>query len=270
MTKDAQASVHAVVDEMLEDGMKVLALACKPMSRGELSREEEEDFTLLGYLAFFDAPKKSAAAAEEMLSICDFAECGGKAQPLTEEMRGNIRRTVEELNEKGFRVLVLAQKSGLSPEKPFGVEDERGMVLLGYLAFLDPPKESAADAIRALKNHGVVTKILTGDNDKVARTVCKQVGLKVRNMLLGSDLDQMSDTQLAQSAGIHRCVRKTHPRSEGKGGFGAEAEGPHRWVYGGWDQRRSRHEGRRYRHLGGYRSGCGKGIGRYHPAGKKT
>ena len=139
-------------------------------------------------------------AAEEMLSICDFAECGGKAQPLTEEMRGNIRRTVEELNEKGFRVLVLAQKSGLSPEKPFGVEDERGMVLLGYLAFLDPPKESAADAIRALKNHGVVTKILTGDNDKVARTVCKQVGLKVRNMLLGSDLDQMSDAQLAQAA----------------------------------------------------------------------
>nr|WP_235255828.1 HAD-IC family P-type ATPase [Fournierella massiliensis] len=63
MTKDAQASVHAVVDEMLEDGMKVLALACKPMSRGELSRGEEEGFTLLGYLAFFDAPKKSAAAA---------------------------------------------------------------------------------------------------------------------------------------------------------------------------------------------------------------
>ena len=63
MTKDAQASIHAVVDEMLEDGMKVLALACKPMSRGELSREEEEDFTLLGYLAFLDAPKKSAAAA---------------------------------------------------------------------------------------------------------------------------------------------------------------------------------------------------------------
>ena len=62
------------------------------------------------------------------------------------------------------------------------------MVLMGYLAFLDPPKESTADAIRALKDHGVTTKILTGDNEKVTRTICKQVGLKVRNMLLGLSL----------------------------------------------------------------------------------
>ena len=74
------------------------------------------------------------------------------------------------------------------------------MVLIGYLAFLDPPKESSADAIRALKHYGVTTKILTGDNDKVTRTICKQVGLKVRNMLLGSDLEAMSDDQLAKVA----------------------------------------------------------------------
>ena len=74
------------------------------------------------------------------------------------------------------------------------------MVLIGYLAFLDPPKESTADAIQALKDHGVTTKILTGDNDKVTRTICKQVGLKVRNMLLGSDLEHMSDEELAKVA----------------------------------------------------------------------
>ena len=80
------------------------------------------------------------------------------------------------------------------------MKDECDMVLIGYLAFLDPPKESTADAIRALKRHGVTTKILTGDNDKVTRTICKQVGLKVRNMLLGSDLEAMSDDQLARAA----------------------------------------------------------------------
>ena len=111
-----------------------------------------------------------------------------------------ILHTVDELNDKGFRVLAIAQKSNPSPVDAFGVKDERDMVLLGYLAFLDPPKESTADAIRALKDHGVTTKILTGDNDKVTRTICKQVGLKVRNMLLGSDLDHMSDAELARAA----------------------------------------------------------------------
>lgn len=74
------------------------------------------------------------------------------------------------------------------------------MVLMGYLAFLDPPKESTAEAIAALKAHGVTTKILTGDNEKVTRTICKQVGLKVRNMLLGSEVEQLSDVELAQKA----------------------------------------------------------------------
>ena len=126
-------------------------------------------------------------AVEEMLSICAYAEQDGRVEPLTDALRSKILHTVDELNDKGFRVLAIAQKSNPSPVDAFGVKDERDMVLLGYLAFLDPPKESTADAIRALKDHGVTTKILTGDNDKVTRTICKQVGLKVRNMLLGSD-----------------------------------------------------------------------------------
>ena len=139
-------------------------------------------------------------AVEEMLSICAFAECDGKVQPLTDEVRRRILQTVETLNDKGFRVLAIAQKSNPSPVGAFGVKDECDMVLIGYLAFLDPPKESTADAIKALKHHGVTTKILTGDNEKVTRTICKQVGLKVRNMLLGSDLDGMSDQELARAA----------------------------------------------------------------------
>ena len=150
-------------------------------------------------------------AVEEMLSICSFAECDGTVQPLTEEVRGRILKTVDELNDKGFRVLAIAQKSNPSPVGAFGIKDECEMVLIGYLAFLDPPKESTADAIRALKAHGVTTKILTGDNDKVTRTICKQVGLEVRNMLLGSDLDHMTEAQLKNAVETTEVFAKLTP-----------------------------------------------------------
>lgn len=150
-------------------------------------------------------------AVEEMLSICAYAECDGSVQPLTKEVRRRILKTVDELNEKGFRVLAIAQKSNPSPVESFGVKDECDMVLIGYLAFLDPPKESTADAIGALQAHGVTTKILTGDNDKVTRTICKQVGLEVRNMLLGSDLDSMTDEALARAAETTDVFAKLTP-----------------------------------------------------------
>ena len=150
-------------------------------------------------------------AVEEMLSICSFAECDGKVRPMTKALKSRILATVDDLNEKGFRVLAIAQKSNPSPAGAFGVTDECDMVLMGYLAFLDPPKESTADAIKALKAHGVTTKILTGDNDKVTRTICKQVGLKVRNMLLGSDLENMSDQELAKAAETTDVFAKLTP-----------------------------------------------------------
>ena len=150
-------------------------------------------------------------AVEEMLSICSYAECDGEVKPLTATIRHQILETVNELNDKGFRVLAIAQKSNPSPVDSFGIKDECDMVLMGYLAFLDPPKESTADAIEALKNHGVTTKILTGDNNKVTRTICKQVGLEVRNMLLGSDIEKMSDKELAKAAEITDVFAKLTP-----------------------------------------------------------
>ncbi len=150
-------------------------------------------------------------AVEEMLSICSFAEYDGEIREMTTDVRQNILETVDSLNDKGFRVLAIAQKSNPSPVGAFGVKDECDMVLMGYLAFLDPPKESTADAIKALKAHGVTTKILTGDNDKVTRTICRQVGLKVRNMLLGSDLDRMSDAELAKAAETTDVFAKLTP-----------------------------------------------------------
>ncbi|MCD7893878.1 MAG: magnesium-translocating P-type ATPase [Erysipelotrichaceae bacterium] len=139
-------------------------------------------------------------AVEEMLSICKYVEYEGHVELLSYSLEQEILKTVDELNDKGFRVLALAQKSNPSPVESFSVKDESDMVLMGYLAFLDPPKESTAQAISTLKNYGVTTKILTGDNEKVTRTICKQVGFEVKNMLLGSDLENMNDEELAIKA----------------------------------------------------------------------
>ncbi|MCD8381982.1 MAG: magnesium-translocating P-type ATPase [Clostridiales bacterium] len=150
-------------------------------------------------------------AVEEMLSVCSFAEIDGGVKPLDDDVRRRIIKKADELNEKGFRVLALAQKSNPSPVGAFSVKDEADMVLIGYLAFLDPPKESTAEAIQALADHGVHTKILTGDNEKVTRTICAQVGLKVRNMLLGPDVERMTDEELAKAAEATDVFAKLSP-----------------------------------------------------------
>lgn len=155
-------------------------------------------------------------AAEEMLSVCSFVEYDGQVQPLGHALRQKILRTVDELNAKGFRVLAIAQKSNPSPVGAFGVKDECDMVLLGYLAFLDPPKETTAGAIQALREYGVTTKILTGDNDKVTRTICAQVGLKVRNMLLGPEIESMSDEALARAAETTDVFAKLTPEQKAR------------------------------------------------------
>lgn len=139
-------------------------------------------------------------AVEEMLSICKFVEYKGKVELLNEELKKDILQTVDNLNEDGMRVIAVAQKTNPSPVGAFGVKDECNMVLIGYLAFLDPPKETTARAIQALKEYGVTTKILTGDNDKVTRSICQKVGLKVEKILLGSDLEKMSDYELGKAA----------------------------------------------------------------------
>lgn len=155
-------------------------------------------------------------AVEEMLSICSFVEYDGQVQPLGHALRQKILRTVDELNAKGFRVLAIAQKSNPSPVGAFGVKDECDMVLLGYLAFLDPPKETTAGAIQALREYGVTTKILTGDNDKVTRTICAQVGLKVRNMLPGPEIESMSDEELARAAETTDVFAKLTPEQKAR------------------------------------------------------
>ena len=136
-------------------------------------------------------------ALEEMLNISTHVEYRGEVIPLTEDIRQEVLTEVGQLNRQGLRVLGVGYKSGLREDYAYTVTDERDMILTGYLAFLDPPKPSAAPAIQALLEHGVRTKILTGDNEKVTQAICEKVGLDVEHILLGADIDQMTDQELA-------------------------------------------------------------------------
>ena len=137
-------------------------------------------------------------ALEEMLNISTYVEYRGEMIPLTEDIRQEVLAEVGQLNRQGLRVLGVAYKSGLREDYAYAVADESDMILTGYLAFLDPPKPSAAPAIQALLEHGVRTKILTGDNEKVTQAICEKVGLDVEHILLGADIDQMTDQELAE------------------------------------------------------------------------
>lgn len=139
-------------------------------------------------------------AVEEMLRACSFAEIDGNILPLTEELKNKVRERTGGFNSDGMRVLCVAQKNNPSPAGQCSAEDEKDMVLIGYLAFLDPPKESSAKAISTLKSLGVAVKVLTGDNEKVAACVCSQVGIDAKETVTGADIDKADDAQLAKIA----------------------------------------------------------------------
>ena len=155
-------------------------------------------------------------ALEEMLSISSHVQDGKEIHPITEEIRQNILEAVSQLNEQGLRVLGVSQKFYQNASHRFVVEDESNMILMGYLAFLDPPKPSAAPAIQALKEHGVLTKILTGDNEKVTQTVCERVGLPVDHILLGTDIEEMDDATLAIEAEKTTIFAKLSPEQKAR------------------------------------------------------
>lgn len=150
-------------------------------------------------------------AIEEMLSICTLAEYKGNVVELTEDIKNKVLKMVTKLNNEGMRVIGVAQRNDIPDENNFGVADESNMVLMGYIGFLDPPKESAADAIKALRENGVNVKILTGDNDAVTVKICKEVGIKVKNILLGNNIENMSDEELSKVVDDTNIFAKLSP-----------------------------------------------------------
>ena len=150
-------------------------------------------------------------AVEEMLSICSHTEFNGEVQSLTDELKVKAQKISEEMNRKGMRVLAVAQKSYIEKVGNFSVSDEKEMVLIGFLAFLDPPKPSAAEAIKQLHEYGVEVKILSGDNDIVVKAIGRQVGIDTSYSLTGPDIENMDEATLKERVKTTTCFSKLTP-----------------------------------------------------------
>jgi len=141
-------------------------------------------------------------AVEEIMRLSTHVEIEGEIMEVTAEHDEHRKRRIKELNEEGFRVIAVAYRifSGENDAPHYSVQDESDLTLLGYMAFLDPPKDSTMEALKRLKTLNVNVKILTGDNDIVTAYICKQVGMPVENILLGSQIEKMSEAELADAA----------------------------------------------------------------------
>jgi len=141
-------------------------------------------------------------AVEEMLAICTYAEWNGQILKLDETLLQKVRAVYEQHNRDGLRMIAVAQKNDVAGGE-LSVDDERDLVLIGFVGFLDPPKESAKAAVTALDNHGVRTVVLTGDSEGVAVKVCSKVGVETSRYLTGKEVEAMDDAALSES--VERC-----------------------------------------------------------------
>ena len=141
-------------------------------------------------------------AVEEVMSLCTRVEVKGEVIEVLPEHDAKRRQLADDLNGQGFRVIALAYKQmpGGSDEQVYSVKDESDLILLGFLAFLDPPKDTAAEALKRLQSLNVDVKVLTGDNEIITAYICKEVGMPVEHLLLGSQIETMSETELAAAA----------------------------------------------------------------------
>jgi len=153
-------------------------------------------------------------AVEEMLAISTYVEYQGKAEKLTSELKQKIETEVKSLNKDGLRVLAVAQKRAHAAVGEFSVADERDMVLMGYLAFLDPPKETTAPTLKTLAEHNVAVKVLTGDNEMITRSVCRQVGINVDTIVYGNEIEAANQATLAKLVAENNVFVKLSPQQK--------------------------------------------------------
>ena len=210
--EDKRILKHAFLNSYFQTGLKNL------MDLAIINRAEKEEMAFLegDYIKEdeipFDFTRKrmsvvlkdqngkrqliTKGAVEEILSICSFIEINGKVEEINEELIENARKIYEDNNNDGLRMIAVAQKNEINGIETFGIQDEKDMVLIGFVGFLDPPKESAKSAIDKLKKHGVKTVVLTGDSEGVALNVCNKLGIDTEYTLTGSKIDEMSDDEL--------------------------------------------------------------------------
>lgn len=143
-------------------------------------------------------------AVEEILNICTMVDYKGTVSPITREIKENIRRISKSLNEDGLRVIAVCQKKDIKNITNFSVSDEKDMILLGFIGFLDPPKESAKESVQRLNKAGIRVIVLTGDNSEVTRAICNKVGINSKNIVTGSKIDKLPDVA------VLRLLKKTN------------------------------------------------------------
>lgn len=132
-------------------------------------------------------------AVEEILSICTMVDYKGTVSKITKDIKDNIKKISKDLNKDGLRVVAVCQKNDVSNDSVFDISSEKDMVLIGFIGFLDPPKESAKIAIEKLNNYGIRVIVLTGDNADVTRCICNKVNINSKKIVLGNDIDKLSD-----------------------------------------------------------------------------
>jgi len=143
-------------------------------------------------------------AVEEILSICTMVDYKGTVSKITKDIKDNIKKISKDLNKDGLRVVAVCQKNDVRKDSVFDVSSEKDMVLIGFIGFLDPPKESAKIAIEKLNNYGIRVIVLTGDNADVTRCICNKVNINSKKIVLGNDIDKLSDQAVV------RLLRKTN------------------------------------------------------------
>lgn len=192
----------AVIKRALENGMREITEKYKKVD------EIPFDFTRRRLsVVVTDGEKKqliTKGAVEEILGICTMVDYKGEVSSITKEIKENIQRIKKKLNQEGLRVVAVCQKNDIKNIETFSATDEKNMVLLGFIGFLDPPKESAKESIKKLNDAGIRVIVLTGDNAEVTRCVCNKVEINSKNIVLGSKIDKLSDIALL------RLLKKTN------------------------------------------------------------
>ena len=193
---------EAVIKKGLENGMDDLKKIFKIVD------EIPFDFTRRRLSVIVsDGTKKqliTKGAVEEILSICTKVDYKGEISPITKEIKDNIKKISKGLNEEGLRVIAVAQRNDVDDIEHFQVKDEKNMILLGFIGFLDPPKKTAKESILKLNNAGIRVIVLTGDNAEVTSCICKKVDINSEKIILGSQIDKLSD------AGVLRLLKKNN------------------------------------------------------------
>ena len=200
---------EAVINRAVQNGMNDIAKKYKKVD------EIPFDFSRRRLsVVVTDGTKKqliTKGAVEEILDICTMVDYKRNVESITDEIKENILKISKQMNKEGLRVVAICQKNDIHHIEKFEVSDESNMVLLGFIGFLDPPKESAKESIKRLNKAGIKVIVLTGDNSDVTKSVCEKVGINSKNIITGSKIDTLSDMALLQVAKRTNIFAKLSP-----------------------------------------------------------